>query len=150
MLKKHVRSSKQRALLRYKRKAPVGIPRTISATKAAADAHERAIKWKVREKVQHRDGWCRVARSRQVNEQDKRNWDPYIFPPQFPCLGPSEWAHLLRRSKTRGMAPEDRHTSKGSIKACRKHHTEIDQHRLSVTPLTDRGADGPLKFERIP
>jgi hypothetical protein len=33
---------------------------------------------------------------------------------------------------------------------CRRHHQAYDAHRLQIGALTDRGADGPLSFERVP
>lgn len=67
------------------------------------------------------------------------------------CDGPSEWAHLenMRRSKTRNMKPELRHTTAGTAMLCRKHHDRLDgraRPRLRLTMLTNRGADGPLSW----
>ena len=66
------------------------------------------------------------------------------------CNGPSEWAHMheKRRSKTRGQAPEVRHTTASSFMACQRHHLDYDQKRLIITALTRKGADGRLKFRR--
>ncbi len=69
---------------------------------------------------------------------------------EYLCDGPSEWAHMhsRRRSQTRNQAPEIRHDSAHSLMLCRFHHTEYDAHRLSITALTRKGADGALKFRR--
>ena len=66
------------------------------------------------------------------------------------CFGPSAWAHMhdKRRSKTRGQAPEVRHTTASSFMACQRHHLDYDQKRLFITALSRKGADGPLKFRR--
>lgn len=66
------------------------------------------------------------------------------------CDGPSEWAHMhsRRRSQTRNQAPAVRHDAAHSLMLCRFHHLEYDAHRLRITALTRKGADGPLKFQR--
>ena len=66
------------------------------------------------------------------------------------CEGKSEWVHMhaRRRSQTRNMAPEIRHDSAHSLCLCSFHHREYDAHRLKITALTRKGADGPLKFSR--
>ena len=48
-----------------------------------------------------------------------------------PCEGESEWCHVNegQRWKTRGMAPEDRHTTALSLMGCTKHHDMLDGRR---------------------
>ena len=60
-----------------------------------------------------------------------------------------EWAHLhaQRRSKTAGMPPEARHSTQWSLMLPRAIHRLYDAKELDITALTDRGADGPLRFE---
>ncbi len=69
---------------------------------------------------------------------------------EYLCDGPSEWAHMhsRRRSQTRNQSPEQRHDTAHSLMLCRFHHAEYDAHRLHITALTRKGADGPLKFRR--
>lgn len=67
-----------------------------------------------------------------------------------PCDGPSEWAHYgaSRRFKTRGQAPEARHTTAGSLMLCRGHHARLDgraEPRVALEHLTERRCDGPLR-----
>src|SRR4051812_27429058 len=64
---------------------------------------------KVRVQVDERDGFC-------------------IFSPLGPCAGVSELAHLegKKRARTRGMKPEQRHTTAGCAKACTRHHRLYD------------------------
>jgi hypothetical protein len=78
-----------------------------------------------------RDGYCRLAGVR-----------------PFTCEGPSEWAHLgdHRRFKTQGRPSQERHTTAGSLMMCRAHHHAYDQHWLRIEPMTDRGADGPMRW----
>jgi hypothetical protein len=61
------------------------------------------------------------------------------------CGGLPELAHLgeWRRSKTRGMAPEERHHTKGCLMLCAKHHRAYDAHEFDLE-YGDQGADGPL------
>lgn len=91
----------------------------------------------IRALVADRDGYCRVRTAGAeflVGE----------------CKGESEWAHFgeFKRFKTRGMAPELRHTTVGSLCLCASHHRALDSYRMSATPLTDNGCDGALEFFR--
>ena len=94
----------------------------------------------IRPQVALRDGWCRIAKGLPASA------------PMGRCEGPSEWAHLgqHRRCHTRGMEPEERHTTGGSLMLCARHHRIYDgtigQSRMHIEALTDRGADGPLRF----
>lgn len=93
----------------------------------------------IREEVALRDGFCRygydVSPGNRVSE----------------CKGRSEWAHfgLHKRFKTRGMAPEERHTTAGSLQLCTKHHDDYDAGRLVIVARTERGCDGPLRYREI-
>jgi hypothetical protein len=64
------------------------------------------------------------------------------------CDGVSEWAHLgdKKRFKTRGQAPEVRHTTAGSLMLCTKHHQDYDAGRMVIE---GDDANLPLKFERV-
>jgi hypothetical protein len=84
-----------------------------------------------------RDGHCRVRRDVGVMLGG--------------CEGPSEWAHLneKQRWKTRKMDAEERHTTGGSLMACKKHHDQIDNRRkprLYADACGPKGADGPLHW----
>lgn len=102
---------------------------------------EAAVIARVRPIVMERDGHCRVAKN--------------LLSGLGPCEGRSEWAHLnrSRRCHTRGMAPDERHTTAGSVALCARHHRLFDGQflsartpRLFIEELSDRGADGPLRF----
>ena len=58
-----------------------------------------------------------------------------------------EWAHLgsKKRFKTRGMEPEDRHSTQGTMRLCAYHHRAEDNHRMRID-VGDKGADGPVRF----
>jgi len=116
---------------------PKGITARYRAKRRRA---EGPVKKAVRAECVVRDGYCRAA----------HDWELWK---SSPCEGPSEWAHMhsRRRSQTRNQAPGVRHDTKHSFMACQKHHSEYDGRqspRLFVTALTDKGADGPLKFRR--
>jgi hypothetical protein len=75
---------------------------------------------------------------------------------RFPqCDGPSEWAHFgeHKRALTRGMDPVDRHKRAASLMLCRYHHALYDGRarfedaRMNIEALTEKGTDGPLRFE---
>lgn len=113
--------------------APQPKPASRKKVKAKATRVERQVIKSVRERCVERDGYCRLAGMTE----------------RLICHGPSEWAHLneSRRFKTRGMAPEDRHTTAGSFMACESHHAAYDAHAVDIIEQTDRGADGPLTVE---
>lgn len=91
----------------------------------------------VRELVEARDGHCRYG---------------FDVPPtdRTRCDGPAEWAHFgeHKRFKTRGMAPEKRHTTAGSLMLCRAHHRAYDSGELEIDAHYDvDGCDGPLEYD---
>lgn len=100
---------------------------------------EVAIKQAVRAACVQRDGYCRL-------ETDQMRAGHLLLP--LTCAGPSEWAHWeqQKRARTRGMAPEQRHTIMGSLMLCRKHHRLYDSGRLQIVAHTDDGCNGPLEF----
>lgn len=112
-----------------------GEPRDRVKRRRKRDEHDRIAK--IRPLVVERDGYCRLARriAQQMFGQ---------------CRGPSEWAHApwLRRSKTMGRPPEDRHRTDGSFMLCDGHSDALDYHRIDVEPRTERGADGPCRWTR--
>lgn len=121
---------------------PLPKGRTRKQIKAKKDRAEATVKKSVRAACVKRDRYCRVGL-----------WTAGLkHPPVWlgTCAGPAEWAHLHshRRAQTRGQAAEKRHTTAGSLCLCRFHHAEYDAHRMKITALTRRGADGPLRFSR--
>ena len=130
------------------RACPKGISRkTLKGRKHRA---ESKVKKSVRAQCVERDGPCRAALYPFGTGSGLGGDVTDIW---HECEGLSEWAHLhaKRRSKTRGMAPEDRHDTAHSLMLCKRHHDQYDGRatpRLVITALTRRGADGPLKFRR--
>lgn len=67
------------------------------------------------------------------------------------CSGPSEWAHAPwnTRAHSRGMEPDERHSTADTLMCCRRHHQELDGRaypRLQITALeSQKGADGRLR-----
>ena len=122
---------------------PKGLRR--QTLKGRKDRAEAKVKRDVRAQCFERDGPCRIASILAARAGDVIQAELLKA-----CSGYGEWAHLhaKRRSKTRGMAPEQRHDSAHSLMLCRVHHQEYDAHRLIITALTRKGADGPLKFRR--
>ena len=116
---------------------PKPTPRRI--LKARRKRRAAKVVKSVRAQCVARDGFCRI--SRPAMDLAGR--------PLGDCAGPSEWAHMAaaRRWKTRGQAPEVRHTTAGSLMLCRGHHNAYDrEHTLEIVPLTTQGANGPLRF----
>lgn len=65
------------------------------------------------------------------------------------CAGRAEWNHLTKRSKSDrdGATLEEKHATGITMMACSGHHQAIDQHRISFEYLTDRRADGQMKWK---
>jgi hypothetical protein len=99
--------------------------------KARKRRHAAKVVKSVRAQCVERDGYCRAG------------WDR----PVALCHGVSEWAHLgdKKRFKTRGQAPEIRHTTAGSLMLCQKHHADYDAGRMAID---GDDANLPLRFRR--
>jgi len=97
----------------------------------------------VRAACVQRDGHSRVFRDTGII------WTSLATKGFLMCDGPSEWAHLVGRYKTRRMDPEVRHNTQDSLMLCSFHHGEHHAKRLAIIALSERGADGPLRFERL-
>ena len=114
---------------------------------AKRKARKRRLASKVVESVRRqcveRDGDCRLG-DWENNPDDVHDDD---LEGDF-CEGRSEWAHLgdKKRFKTRGQAPEVRHTTAGSLMLCTKHHQDYDQGRLAIE---GDDANGILHFESM-
>jgi hypothetical protein len=110
--------------------------RTRKQVRAAKARTEARIIKAVRARVAERDGYCWFGQN-------------VVEDGLGPCRGPSEWAHLgeWRRSRTRGMAPEERHHTRGSLMLCHWHHALLDAHEFDLEYGPD-GADGPLTVVR--
>ena len=111
------------ALGSHARKKPGPTAKYRAKRKRADDAYALVI----RAVVDERDGYCR-------------------FIGLSPCSGRSEWAHLTKRSQTRGMAPEVRHQTATTVKACQGHHGLQEAGKLRVV-MTEKGADGPIRAQ---
>jgi hypothetical protein len=123
---------------------PIGKGKSRKQLKAKAGRAEAKVKKAVRLVCMLRDGDCRIC----MWENNPEDWQADDLQQPADIWEPIEWAHMhsRRRSQTRNQAPEIRHDSAHSLMLCRFHHTEYDAHRLIVTALTRKGADGPLKF----
>lgn len=125
-------------------------PEKRSTTKRRLDRAEAKVAAWCRAQCVERDGDCAVVRPGvslppfYVEELDVRT----AATMRSPCDGPSEWAHMHshRRSKTRGLDPTERHDPKHSLMLCRFHHREYDAKTLVITALSQKGANGPLRF----
>ena len=103
---------------------------TRARVKGRKARRETSVKTAVRRACVERDGYCRLSGFGL-------------------CEGPSEWMHLeaKKRARTRGQAPEERHTMDGSMMACRRHHHSYDAGEIELT-LGPDGADGPISYRR--
>lgn len=112
-------------------------PEPRKRVKGRKDRAETKVQQFVRAQCVERDGGCRLGKDDAAHG--------YAV-----CRGESEWAHLgtMRRARTRGLAPEVRHTVKGSLMLCTKHHQQYDAGVLRILVSTREGANGPLEFIR--
>jgi hypothetical protein len=112
---------------------PKGITARLRARKARKD---RLVADRIRELVSARDGYCRYGKDVHPSGRDA-------------CEGVSEWAHFdgFKRFKTRGRAPEDRHTMAGSLMLCTRHHAQYDQGKLGIIAWDGVAlCNGPLLY----
>jgi len=111
---------------------------TARKLKARAKRQESKHAKCVRAQCVERDGYC-LFRSRRVAS----GFAGYGW-----CDGPSEWAHIgqHRRCHTRGMEPEQRHTTAGSAMLCKRHHAAYDAHEFDIQPTTTAGMDGNFRL----
>jgi hypothetical protein len=120
---------------------------TAKARKAKA-AKDRRYAANIRKRVAERDGECRIGDWE--NNPDDTHCDALIGNgcEAVDCGGVSEWAHLgeKKRFKTRGMPPEQRHTTKESCMLCTTHHQMYDAGTLKIKADTEIGADSVLRF----
>lgn len=119
--------------------SPQPKPEPRARVKGRAQRQARTVVNSVRSQCVARDGSCRIGQATQRFQQFGA------------CDGASQWAHLgdSKRFKTRGQAPEIRHTTAGSLMLCARHHDGYDgrqPQRITIVAQTDRGADGPLTY----
>jgi hypothetical protein len=107
--------------------------------KARAKRQESKVVAAVRQACVTRDGYCRFG----PLQPDR------LYRLVGSCDGPSEWAHMeeKRRSKTRGLPPEERHTVADSLMMCKRHHDAYDTHKFGIEALTSAGAEGLLRVK---
>ncbi len=101
---------------------------------------EKQVEKSVRAKTVERDGHCLVY----------TRIPAHIAVLLGPCEGDSEWAHIgkYRRCFTRGLLPEQRHTTVGSGQLCHKHHADYDAHRFDFETDEEHGMDGTIGIKR--
>ena len=116
---------------------PLPKGKTRRQVKARRDRADAKVEKAVRAACVERDHYCRVNLYRLEG----------LLRPEA-GMGQHEFAHMhhKRRSKTRGLPPEERHSRTWCLMLCRSHHRRYDAKTLTIEALTDRGADGPLRF----
>lgn len=112
---------------------PKGLTR--AELKGKLTYRERQIIQRNRAKCDRRDGFCRIG-----------YWGEIAIALFGECYGGSEWHHFVKRSMTRNMPPEDRHSTEVSGKVCATHHRMLEAHEIDYDFLTEDRADGPMKF----
>lgn len=111
---------------------------------------------RVRARCVERDGYCRIC-DWELNPDDTHPEDGHPDEGALPYAdkwnrGPSEWAHLYSRAKTRNQAPDVRHNTMITAMLCQFHHDRVDGRahpRIAMVPRTSLGADGPLDIYTI-
>lgn len=132
-----------------KARKPKGI---MARSRAKRRRAEGPVAKAVRAACVERDAYCRICdwenNPSDTHEGDDNDDLPYAESEH--SRGPSEWAHLETRARTRNMKPELRHTTAITVMLCQFHHDRLDgraRPRLRIKVLTSRGADGPLHWE---
>jgi hypothetical protein len=64
------------------------------------------------------------------------------------CHGPLQLMHAAghRRSQTRGLPPEERHSTETCLAGCAHHHDCEERRGLRFVAQTDQGYNGPLTY----
>lgn len=109
-------------------------PGPVARARAKKRRKEGPVVKAVRAKCVDRDGYCRHGKDDELAG--------------YYCEGYSQWAHFgeKKRFKTRGMAPEERHTTTDSLMLCEACHTDYDHGDLIIVPMTEDGCDGELSW----
>lgn len=110
---------------------------------------EGPVAKKVRAACVERDGECRICNWE--DNPDDIHYEPLPYAEDEWSNGPSQWAHMREssRAKTRGMKPEDRHSTLGTLMLCEFHHDRYDgrrRPRIQIVATSELGADGPLEI----
>lgn len=123
---------------------PIQKPEHRARRKARKQRAASKVVASVRQQCVERDGDCRIGEW----ENNPDDWHCQALIDEPWCEGRSEWAHLgnKKRFKTRGQAPEVRHTTAGSLMLCTKHHQDYDHGRMVIE---GENANEPLRFVRV-
>ena len=108
---------------------------TRAERKGSLGYRERQIIERNRAHCERRDGDCRIG-----------YWGDTAIALFGECFGTPEWNHFRRRSKSRGEPPEVRHSVEITGMLCGRHHDMVDEHEIDFDYLTEKRADGPMKF----
>ena len=106
---------------------------TRKQQKARETREARKVVTAVRAHDVERDGHCRVGSAT----------DYFGL-----CWGESQWCHLWskKRSMTRGLPPEERHSTIWTCQMCARHHEMEERGELVLQALTSEcGANGTLR-----
>lgn len=116
-----------------------GKPEPLKRTRARRTRQDDTYAATVRAKVIDRDHGCRVF------------WESTPRLAGY-CAGPLQVAHLRgkRRSATMKQAPALRHSTAWECQLCQHHHTMEEHSDLTHEYLSDRGADGPMRWSLRP
>ena len=126
MLARKRRTAQQRAWLKVKQAAPLGIGSTRAETKASARKALAAYIAAVRQQVFARDARCRVS-GLKSDEDDELHEDP-------------------PRSATRNMPMDVRFNSRVCIRLNREIHRLVTEKRIQIVKVDPvLGFDGPIR-----
>lgn len=108
---------------------------TRKELKGQEDYREKQIMKRNRAHCVRRDGFCRIG-----------HWGDLAVELFGECYGKSEWNHFHKRSLTRGMPPEERHSTRITGMLCVTHHRMVDDDDILFEYQTADGADQPMTF----
>lgn len=126
------RQKRERRFAAYYQRCGLAKPRSRAAEKRERDAHEAAVIGEVRAQVFARDRACRACGG------TRRNFLP------------DQMDEMVPRSKTRGLPPEERFSTRNCIRYCALCHQDKTEHRLVAVPADPAlGADGEVRHEWV-
>jgi len=129
MLRKTRRTAKQRAWLKVKQRAPIGVPSRPSRRATDRQTHN-VQKRLTHDLVWARDACCRYCHGYRTDyTPDQMHHDPPL-------------------SATRGRPPEERTNTRTCVRVCVACHAELTGtvgRKMTTQFLSDRGFDGPIK-----
>lgn len=131
MIRRKVRTAKQKQALKFKQSAPIGTGESISEKKERLHALEVDQIAKTRAEIWLKRTCCQACRGMR------------------PTGGlPDEMHEWPSRAMTRGLPADQRFNVKVCCRLCHACHADVTEKRMAVVPIVeDLGFEGPIRVE---